>query len=132
MKTIIDIEKTPEFFTLQRAVLISNVAFQQERKAYNDIFMLMFQAQGVPEEKIIETPHGGHFYHKDGEVYERQFFNDKKMPYGDFSIIGEALTEEKYLYDLYEYLSGGEFPSLFGFTADNRYSLALIDNKFIK
>lgn len=132
MKTVIDIEETLEYFSLQRAKLISLVAFNQEMRAYNDIFVLLFKAQEIPEGVVIGTPAGAHFYHKDGVVYERQFFNDPKMPFGDFTLF-EALTKEEHVEDLYEYLTGREHPSGLGFTEGNRfrYSLALIDNKLI-
>ncbi len=128
MKKLKEIEKTALYFNFIYADAVSYIAWRQKLRAYNDILILMFHAQNIQEEKIVKTPHGFFFYHKDGLVYERQFYPDKNMPYGDLAITKESLTSDAALYSLYGYLSGGAMPPLLEFHLDEkRYSVVLIN-----
>ena len=124
------IEMTVEYFSLMHAQAASFIAWRQELQAYNDILILLFNAQHIQEEAMVETPSGYFFYHKDGLVYEHHIYHDEKMPYGDLAIAREGLTTDLALMDLYTYLSGGTNPPDFGSCLmEKRYSVILVDNK---
>jgi len=119
-----NLEKTGEYFNLQKAILSSFVADRQLADAYNAILLLMFKAQKIKEGEEVKTENTV-FLYKEDTVYERQYFNDPNLPYGDFTL-REGLTKENDLRDIFKVLSGGiEEPDLMGFNFDN-YKIALI------